>query len=234
MTAKKKPSKAPKGVPNQTVKLTDAAAKAAAPPQHGDYILRDVNNRTLGLALRVYASGIKSWIVQKKLARIPRRFVLGHFPDMTHRKAVDEAKVVAAKVSQGIDPNLEARQREQETKNKLALEKMTIGVVFEEYLKYAREELSAASIKDYERSKALLSSGPIWKMPTLEVRGANLEAEYRRLKSLAKKGATSQGGATQASKTLRALRAAFKRKLTGDEIEAPDPFDKLRRPPGFE
>lgn len=227
MTAKATPSKAPKAPPNQTIKLTDAVAKGASLPKTGDYILRDINHRSIGLALRVYASGVKSWIVQKKLARAPRRFVLGHFPDMGYRKAIEEAKVVAAKVSQGIDPNLETRQRERETEDQLALEKMTVSSVFAEFLDYARQELSTETIKDYERSKELLGSGPLWKMPLLEMRGAHLEAEYRRLKARAKKGATSQGGATQASKTLRALRAAFNRKLITAEIEAADPFAKL-------
>lgn len=224
MTAKPKLSK---GTPNQTIKLTDAVAKQASLPKSGDYILRDINNRTLGLALRVYASGVKSWIVQKKLARAPRRFVLGHFPDLTYTNAIKEAKVVAAKVSQGIDPNLEARQRERETENQLAREKMTVSSVFAEYLEYAKKELGAATLKDYQNSAELLKGGLLWKMPLLEVKGAHLEAEYRRLKSRAKKGSASQGGSTQASKTLRALRAAFNRKLTLAEIEAPDPFAKL-------
>lgn len=229
MTSKPAPSEKRKVLSNQTTKLTDAVAKGAALPKSSDYILRDINNRTIGLALRVYASGVKSWIVQKKLAGAPRRFVLGHFPDMTYKKAIDEARIVSAKVSQGIDPNLEIRQREQETENQLAREKMTVGIVFAEYLDYAEEKLGAATIKEYENSAELLKGGLLWKMPLLAVKGAHLEAEYRRLKARAKKGTASRGGATQASKPLRALRAAFKRKMLTDEIEAPDPFVRLNK-----
>lgn len=55
----------PSGKSNEFIKLTDNVAKTAALPEMGDYILRDTENRQVGLALRIYSSGVRSWVVQK-------------------------------------------------------------------------------------------------------------------------------------------------------------------------
>lgn len=213
--------------PNLTTALTQAVAKSAKPPPTGDYIIRDSKNQTTGLALRVYASGAKTWIVQKKLARKPRRFVIGGFPDVNYTQAERAAISITAKVKSGIDPHLEVRQQQRETETQLTLEKLTVQKAFENYQAYGEAGLSSTTKDDLGRAGTHLASGPLWKMPLLEVRGGDLEAEYRRLKSRAKKKSAIQSGATQAGKVLRMLRAAFKRQVLMTDLEAVDPFDKL-------
>ena len=137
-TVKEKPE-----FPNISVALTQAVAKSAILPDKGDYIIRDTKNQTTGLALRVYASGVKTWIVQKKLARKPRRFVIGGFPDVNYTQAERAAISITAKVKSGIDPHLEVRQQERETESQLTLEKLTVQKAFENYQAYADGELSS-------------------------------------------------------------------------------------------
>lgn len=124
----------PSGKSNEFIKLTDNVAKTAALPEMGDYILRDTENRQVGLALRIYSSGVRSWVVQKKLLGKPTRVVLGRFPQMSHRKAVEAALVVVGKIKSGIDPNLEKRQQQRKTEEGWSREKLTVQVVFTEYL----------------------------------------------------------------------------------------------------
>lgn len=225
-TKKNEPDDGPK-FPNITVSLTQAVAKSAKLPDEGDYIIRDSKNKTVGLALRVYASGAKTWIVQKKLARKPRRFVIGSFPDLNFTQAEQKAISIAAKVKQGIDPQLEIRQQERETESQLSLEKLTVQRAFEEYQAYGEAELSTTTKLDLERAAVHMASGALWKMPLLEVRGGHLEIEYRRLKARAKKKSAIQNGATQAGKVLRMFRAAFKRQVLLKDLETVDPFEKL-------
>jgi Arm DNA-binding domain len=125
--------KEPKPFPNSTAKLSAAVAEAAKVPPIGDYLIRDINNRTTGLALRIYASGVKSWVVQKKLAGQPRRHVLGQHPDLTYTQAVDKSVGIADKFKRGIDPRLEARQQEIETEALRTQTNATVKVAFTEY-----------------------------------------------------------------------------------------------------
>lgn len=70
----------PSGKSNEFIKLTDNVAKTAALPEMGDYILRDTENRQVGLALRIYSSGVRSWVVQKNCSGNQRVLCLDVFP----------------------------------------------------------------------------------------------------------------------------------------------------------
>lgn len=68
---------------------TLAVAKEASLPERRDYIWRD--SRNTGVALRVYSTGRKVWILTKKVKGIGEKFVLGLFPAMDYEDAVVEA-----------------------------------------------------------------------------------------------------------------------------------------------
>lgn len=232
MATKKQPkasSTQPKAPSNRTAPLSYALAGKAPIPAIGDYLIRDVNNRTTGLALRIYASGVKSWIVQKKLARQPRRYVIGQYPDVTYVEAVGKSIEFADKIKKGIDPRLEARQQEIETESLRTLTKATVQVAFTEYKNQVVASLAPSTIKDYAKAEDRLSKGALWKMPVLEVKGTHLATEYRRVKSASSKGKASTTGEAQASSIMRSLRAALKHKLLAMEEEAADPFVRFNK-----
>lgn len=213
---------------NASIKFTDAVAREAPLPSKGDYILRDIENRTTGLALRIYASGTKVWIVQKKVARVPRRYVIGPFPDVKYRTAVGKAVDISAKVRDGIDPRLEVKERAAATEDALDREKLTVGKAFEDYCS-AQDNSRASTKKDRERGKAMLETGALWRTPLFEVKAADLVTEFSRLKRSAKSRSAANGGATQASKIFRTVRAVFKRTYMLHEPEKANPFDHFNK-----
>lgn len=229
---------------NRTENLTNAKAKALPLPASGDYIVRDSGNRALGLAIRVYASGAKSWIVQKKLVGKPYKHVLGPFPLLNHTQAVAAALPVADQLRKQIDPKLDEKRQRAETEKLQAREKRTVGVAFQEYLDHAKDtekddkgqqkkepepRLSATSIRDIEQAKTLLSTGPLFSIPLEGLAGTHLEAELARLKSGARSSTAKRGGATQAGKVLRLLRAAITRAYQKAGIVRVNPFEELAR-----
>lgn len=229
---------------NRTEKLTQALVKELPLPLSGDYTVRDSENRTLGLAIRVYASGAKSWIVQKKLVGKPYRHVIGPFPLFSHKQAIDAAKPVATQLWNQIDPKLDEKRQRTETERLQAREKLTVGVAFQKYLDNAKgidrdsikekkkgpvPRLSETSIRDIERAQALLSTGPLLSMPLEDLAGTHLEAELARLKSGARSSTAKRGGATQAGKVLRLLRAAITTAYQRAGIVRVNPFEELAK-----
>lgn len=227
---------------NRTEKLTNAKVKALPQPASGDYIVRDSGNRALGLAIRVYASGAKSWIVQKKLVGKPYKHVLGPFPSLNHTQAVAAALPVADQLRKQIDPKLDEKHQRAETARLQAREKLTVGVAFQKYLDRARgidqdssaephsspvPRLSETSIRDIERAQALLSTGPLFSMPLEDLAGPHLEAELARLKAGARSSTANRGGATQAGKVMRLLRAAVNSAYKKARIVGVNPFETL-------
>jgi hypothetical protein len=124
---------------NRTEKLTQAKVEELPLPPSGDYTVRDSENRALGLAVRVYASGAKSWIVQKKLVGKPYRHVIGPFPLLSHKQAIAAARPVATQLWNQIDPKLDEKRQRAETEKLQAREKRTVGVAFQEYLDHAKD-----------------------------------------------------------------------------------------------
>lgn len=240
-----------KGKPNR-VALTLAKARDAKPPAKGDYILWD--EATRGFGLRVYSTGAKIWVAQKKLEKRPVRVHLGRFPDMPLNKAREEAEDALAKIRKGGDPNLEKRQQARETERARDREKLTIGFVFMEYLAQAQGKKSeggkedtggeeaegvpvdakrkavpvptkaANTIRDIEKAKRRLESGELWKLPIEAVDAKALHKEYLRLCRLADNKRNSNGGRTAAGGILRYLRAAFNKAAQAYKLKLDNPF----------
>ena len=178
-----------------------------------DYIIRDTEYRSLGLALRVYTKGAKTWIVQKKFLGKPKRVVLGSFPQMTKRAASDEAKIVVGKLAQGLDPELEIRKQERQTAAELDREALTVEVAFTVYQEDKDGNSRPATVLDRKSARKALQGGKLWKMSLLDVKPGDLQAEFNRLKVRVKSKTATNGGATQAGGFFRCLRAAFRSKF---------------------
>lgn len=228
-----------KGKPNR-VALTLAKARDAKPPARGDYILWD--EATRGFGLRIYATGAKIWVAQKKMEKRPIRIHLGRFPDMPLNKAREEAEDALNKIRKGVDPNLEKRQQARETEKAREREKITIGFAFDEYLAFqsgededtsgdgqpAEPRASANTIRDLAKAKKRLEDGTLWKLPIEEVDDQALLKEYRRLCRASGSKRASNGGKTSAGGIFRYLRAAFNSAARNHKIRLEaNPFQGL-------
>lgn len=232
-----------KGKPNR-VALTLAKARDAKPPAKGDYILWDTTTR--GFGLRVYSTGAKVWVAQKKLGKTPSRRHLGHFPDMALSQARQEAEDVLAKIRKGIDPNLERRQQLRETEKARDREKLTIGFAFEKYLAFqmgVSEDdkacsqnvdtviiplASANTIRDLKKAKKRLETSTLWKLPIEAVDVDALYKEYLRLCRTSNAKRASNGGRTSAGGIFRNLRAAYNWTVREYKLNLVDnPFQSL-------
>jgi integrase len=212
---------------NRSIKLTMATAKAAQLPSEGDYILRDPAYRNLGLGLRVYASGVKSWIVQKKLGKRPVRVVLGAFPAINLDQAIKLAQEKALEFARGQDPNQEKRRRQKALDDSKDKEKLTVGVAFLAYEEDKKSSNSLRTISDRQKSRKHLEDSKLWNMPLTDVDGNDLMAEYRRLVAIGSKG--SNGGKTQAGAALVWLRAVFRHTYTTKKLVVVDPFNMFNK-----
>lgn len=224
-----------KNKPNR-VALTLAITRDAKAPTKGDYILWDATTR--GFGLRIYSTGAKIWIAQKKLGKRPVRVHLGRFKDMTLNKAREEAEDALNKIRKGIDPNLEKRQQTRETEKAREREKITIGFAFERYAAFqsGKDEddgeakakgprASANTLRDLENAKRRLKDGALWKLPLEEVDGKALLKEYGRLCRASNSKKASNGGKTAAGRIFRYLRAAFNKAARDYKLNIPDyPF----------
>lgn len=218
--------------PNK-VSLTLAVARDAPLPEKGDYTLWDSGLK--GFGLRIYATGGKKWIAQKKLEGRPVRVLLGDFPDMPIAKARAAAETELSKIKLGQDPNLERRKTARNTEKERALEAHTIGVALDERIAAMVDEkgnplegVSPSTLRDFRNAKKRLAGGDLLKLPLEALDGKALEAEYRRLrKDMANHSNASQGGKTAAANVLRCLRGVCNRSRRNLGIDTPDPFKQL-------
>lgn len=209
------------------VKLTSAVAKEAVAPKEGDYILRDT--ALPGLALRIYASKQKSWIVQKKFLGKPHRVVLGSLQQLNYEQAAREARKVIGDLEKGIDPRIERLKQQRETAEARHREALTVKAAFEEYEEAKREDSRPDTVADRAAGREMLEGGRLWRMPMLEIKAEDLDKEYRRLKGLAKAKTSSNKGATQAGGVMRWLRAAFNYIVLKRQIVVHNPFKTLNQ-----
>lgn len=216
---------------NVKLKITPAVARDSPLPETGSYILWDTATKHLGL--RIHAGGAKVWIVQKKLGKSPCRYSLGAFPGMTYAKACSEVAQVVAKISAGIDPNLEKRQQIRKVQHARQQESFTVARVFEEYVadkKASAKPPKPSTILDWERSLSRIKAGSLASTPLAELTGGLL-ADYYDSSAKKAKRLTTNGGRTQAGRDLRYLRAAYalcelKFKL---DLPATNPFKELNQ-----
>ena len=123
------------------MKLSKTKVDNLSTPTKGQVFYRD--DILMGFAVRVTQSGVKSFVVEKRINRVVRRKTLGRYPELTVEQARKEAQKFLGKVATGIDPIAEKRDREAKG--------VTLGQAFEEYLTL-RHGLKPGTVFDYRRS----------------------------------------------------------------------------------
>lgn len=116
------------------------------------------------------------------------RVTIGTFPILTVHQARDLAKGALAKMTQGINPNIEKKQSE--------LESVTLQQVFDEYLEI--KTLKPRTIRDYKEN--MRNAFPDWKnKPLIRITKKDVQKRHAKL------GERSHARADNAMRLLRAL-----------------------------
>jgi integrase len=124
----------------QLMKLTKSVVdNITAPIDRDQAFHRDVQLK--GFGVRVTASGVKSFIVEKLVNGKVRRMTIGRYGEITVEQARREAQKLLGKIATGIDPRAEQKTAE--------LQSLSLAAVFQDYLK-ARKELKPRTLYDYQ------------------------------------------------------------------------------------
>lgn len=109
-------------------------------PASGQQVYRD--DKLRGFGVRITASGVKSFIVEKRIGSTVRRKTLGRTSDLTVKDARTLAQTFLGSVAKGIDPV--AEQKDQRIRS------VTLQEVFNDYLT-VRKTLKPNTVHDYRR-----------------------------------------------------------------------------------
>lgn len=111
-------------MPKQTNNFTIAYLNSLPPAEKGKrYVVHD--SKCNGLSLRVTEKGVKSFFMQKRIDDRIVKITLGKFPDMKIDQARDQFAIKNAKVTDGVNPNVEKKQKRNE---------ITLKFLFDEYM----------------------------------------------------------------------------------------------------
>lgn len=122
------------------MRLTKTVMNKITQPASGQAFYRD--DQLKGFALRITASGVRSFIVEKRVDGKVKRMTLGRYPDLTVEQARREAQKLLGKIATGIDPVAEKKEK--------LTKKLTLQNAFDDYLS-ARKNLKSNTIKDYRQ-----------------------------------------------------------------------------------
>ncbi len=223
--------------------LTLAVAKNAI-PRKKDYTIRDT--KTPGLGLRIYPTGVKSWIFQMKLGLKPVRLTLG--PALSHpletkfdpatgetfKGARQLAEEAAALIRQGLHPGLEKKKKQVQTQKEISKNKVTSKVAWEIFVEYkkslqGKNKARERTLQDYERAALKLKESALWNRAISDITGDDLQDEINRQIKSATSKCASNGGMTQASITMRYFRAALNYTTLKKDLKIDSPFKKLNK-----
>lgn len=198
-----------------TKKLTDLFAERINPPAHGRIEYFDAAFGSL--ALRVTASGHKSWSLFYRTGGRLRRFTLGKFPALKPGPARREASRILEQVAIGVDPVAERKARR--------------------YVRPPEEETFGATVQDYLNRHAKKNTVPSTYAETKRVlEGDDFKGWRKRpLASISRRDvnevvdAITLRAEVQANRTLAKLRALFNWAVEKDRISA-SPVEGLKPP----
>lgn len=172
------------------MKLTKKIVDDAQLPIGKDQIFyRD--EQLKGFALRVTASGTKSFVVEKNIGNKVRRITLGKYGALTVEQARKEAQKIIGQIATGINP-ITAKQS-------LKINSITLSDVFSDY-KQARKSLKHNTLYNYERVLTIAFAG--WgSKPLLSITKDKVAKHHEKL--------GKENGEAYANLAMRLLRALF-------------------------
>lgn len=124
----------------KAIKLTKTVVDKIKPVEGKDQTFyRD--EQLKGFALRVTSSGVKSFVVETRVANKVKRITLGKYGQITAEEARKQAKHLLGQIAKGDDPIAEKKINK--------IKSITLKEAFHDYLK-ARKDLKPLTIKDYQ------------------------------------------------------------------------------------
>jgi hypothetical protein len=167
--------------------LTKAVVEAEKAPTSGQRFVRD--DTIKGFALRVIASGAKSFIWEGRVNGRVRRITIGQFPDMPVAVARDRAMGIRTTIAQGDDPYTERQAKKHEA---------TFGELSHRYI----TEHSKTRKRSWLRDERRLARCKSWGGRRISDIGT---ADMLKLQQMI----AQEHGPVEANRTLELLRAAF-------------------------
>ena len=216
------------------VKLTDELLDKKRVVAGTEIFLRDTI--AAGFAAKLYPSGRKTFIVERRLGNSPswKRLTIGTFPQWKVEEARTKAIVWHRKLSEGIDPKAEearecavvlaekAKQEEhnERAESKEALLNLTLHELLEDvYLGGDKKYLSSKPLKE----KTINDMRKIWTACFLDWRDKPIrELTARVIKARWQKIAITENHHTTAVKAMKYLRACFNKLMDERLIDYPD------------
>lgn len=199
---------------NQTVKLTKRVVDRLTAPATGQAFYRDAELK--GFAVRLTASGVTSFIVEKRIDGKVRRITLGRYGELTVEQARKEAQKLLGQVAMGMNP-IADKQREQ-------LRALTLEQVYTEF-KRVRAQLKTGTL--YQYSQLLKGAFADWKTrPIASITKDMIARKHAQL------GAKSEASANLAMRFLRSLfnfALAHYEDETGLGVLTENPVQRLTR-----
>jgi len=173
-----------------STKLTKSFIDKAPTPTNKDQAFyRDKELK--GFALRVTASGAKSFVVEKIIGKKVRRITLGKYGALTAEAARKEAQKLLGQIASGKDPIAE--------KQATRMREVTLKEVFDDYLK-TRKALKPKTIYDYNRVVNIALASWL-KKPLTSITKEKVAKIHEHL--------GQENGHAYANLTMRVLRAIF-------------------------
>lgn len=126
---------------SRIIRINKSAVDQVVAPQGKDQeFYRD--DQLKGFALRVTASGVKSFVVETLINKKVRRITLGKYGQLTTEQARKEAMSLLGRIARGENPIAEKKLQK--------VRAITLQQAFDDYL-HARKSLKQTTIVDYKR-----------------------------------------------------------------------------------
>ena len=115
------------------INFTKAEINKLPTPKKGLEYYKDTKEK--GLSLYITTNHIITFFIRKRINGKDERLIIGNYPDITIENARNQARVIKGKIAQGINPNAEKKELQQE-------------IIFKELFSQYMEKYS----KKYKRS----------------------------------------------------------------------------------
>lgn len=128
------------------------------------------DNKDAGFGLRITSTGVKSFILQKRVNGRDTRMTIGRYGQLTAEQARKQAEILGGDIAKGIDPLAQKRRGKFEQK--------TIDEVFNDYLQ-TRKDLKPRTIRDMK--EAFNEVIPDWlALPMVKITSSMIEKRHRK------------------------------------------------------